>query len=173
MCSDCTTVDTVEVFADQKMKPEVKVIWLKALNSGKYKQGKNKLRKVLASAFSKYKNVEEDSSKTNPNDDRYCCLGVLCEEYRKATGKGYWEIDEDGEYKFYDGSNQFGGHTSYSMPTSDVFEWAGINFSDRIEIDEEDRKKYASDNKSGISLAELNDNGRTFKTIGKLIEKYL
>jgi hypothetical protein len=59
------------------MKPEVKVTWLTALKSGEYKKGKMKLRN----------NVDDDEEYT------YCCLGVLCEEYRKATGLGTWEGD--------------------------------------------------------------------------------
>lgn len=43
------------------MKPELKKRWVKALRSGKYKQGKNYLRRQT------------------PEGDRYCCLGVLCE----------------------------------------------------------------------------------------------
>jgi hypothetical protein len=39
------------------MKPEVKQMWLEALRSGKYKQGKEQLR----------------------DGDKFCCLGVLCE----------------------------------------------------------------------------------------------
>jgi hypothetical protein len=39
------------------MKPEVKQMWLEALRSGKYKQGKHQLR----------------------SGNKFCCLGVLCE----------------------------------------------------------------------------------------------
>lgn len=41
------------------MKPNIKKLWLKALSSGKYKQGTGKLHNVKT--------------------DRHCCLGVLCE----------------------------------------------------------------------------------------------
>lgn len=54
------------------MKARVKRLWLKALRSGKYQQGKNQLR----------------------NGDRFCCLGVLCEVYRQDTGKGRWTRGE-------------------------------------------------------------------------------
>jgi hypothetical protein len=43
--------------------------WLAALRGGQYKQGRKRLR----------------------TDDRYCCLGVLCE----VSGDGTWEEDAD------------------------------------------------------------------------------
>lgn len=46
-----------------KMNPEIKSDWVKALRSGKYKQGRGLLR--------------------NDNDG-YCCLGVLCDLHSKV-----------------------------------------------------------------------------------------
>lgn len=45
----------------KKMNPKIKHDWLKALRSGKYKQGRHALR-----------NYNEEGSD-------YCCLGVLCD----------------------------------------------------------------------------------------------
>jgi len=45
-----------------KMNPKVRRAWVKALRSGKYKQGEEQLR-----------NENEDG------DRMHCCLGVLCE----------------------------------------------------------------------------------------------
>lgn len=39
------------------MNPDIKAKWLEALRSGKYQQGKSRLRA----------------------DDRFCCIGVLCD----------------------------------------------------------------------------------------------
>ena len=50
------------------MKNRVKKLWVEALWSGCYKQGRKRLR---------YGNT-------------YCCLGVLCDLYRKKTGEGEW-----------------------------------------------------------------------------------
>ena len=41
-----------------KMNPAAKKVWVKALRSGKFKQGKGKLKRY---------------------DETYCCLGVYCE----------------------------------------------------------------------------------------------
>jgi len=50
------------------MNPEVKKLWVEALRSGKYKQGKSRLRR----------------------GGEYCCLGVLCD----ISGLGEWEGDD-------------------------------------------------------------------------------
>ena len=50
------------------MKKRVKKLWVEALRSGGYKQGRKRLR----------------------YGDTYCCLGVLCDLYRKETGEGKW-----------------------------------------------------------------------------------
>lgn len=46
--------------------------WCQALESGEYKQGRHRLRTIENVGYS------------------YCCLGVACELYQKATGKGAW-----------------------------------------------------------------------------------
>lgn len=51
------------------MNKRIKKLWIKALRSGKYKQGQNFLR----------------------SNGTYCCLGVLCDVYQKQTGEGEWE----------------------------------------------------------------------------------
>ncbi len=58
------------------MNPNVKEKWVKALRSGHYQQGKGMLR---------------------THDDAFCCLGVLCDLYGRATEEE-WEggsCDED------------------------------------------------------------------------------
>lgn len=48
-----------------KMNPRIKKLWLKALRSGKYKQGQGQLK----------------------CGDKFCCLGVLCDLHSKETGE--------------------------------------------------------------------------------------
>lgn len=60
------------------MNKEIAKKWVKALRSGKYKQGKGFLR-------------------TTKNE--YCCLGVLCEIHRTVHKKNKW-VTKDG-VKFY------------------------------------------------------------------------
>jgi hypothetical protein len=52
------------------MKADIKAKWLKALRSGKYKQGKERLQTTAG---------------------RFCCLGVLCDLHAQATGAKWGE----------------------------------------------------------------------------------
>lgn len=51
------------------MNEEIKLIWIDALTSGEYWQGRDQIRDY----------------------DRFCCLGVLCDLHFKMTGDGYWK----------------------------------------------------------------------------------
>lgn len=74
------------------MNGELKAKWLEALRSGKYKQGRGRLR---------------DES------NQFCCLGVLCD----VGGLGAWGID-DGGY-FYEVN---GWKSTLVPPASDVID---------------------------------------------------
>jgi hypothetical protein len=115
------------------MKPEVKAKWLEALRSGDYKQGKDGLRK---------------------NDDTFCCLGVLCDVYRKETGDGLWVPYGVAHHAFAVGGIR---HPSY-LPTK-VSAWAGLN-----DIDPEG---------PDMPLSAYNDKGEPFEEIAKMIEEEL
>lgn len=61
------------------MKRELKAQWLEALRSGKYEQGQFMLRS---------------------GDDKYCCLGVLCD----ISGQGQWKEEGYGaRYSYWKG----------------------------------------------------------------------
>jgi hypothetical protein len=55
---------------DVTMDKNTKDLWVKALRSGDYRQGQHQLR---------------------TQDDRFCCLGVLCDVFQKETGRGRWD----------------------------------------------------------------------------------
>jgi hypothetical protein len=87
------------------MNPEILELWVNALESGEFKQGANRLYK--------------------PDENQWCCLGVLCELYRRAhpedsrwTGGGFFQAPYH---------NNIG--SSYSPP-KDVLTWAGFYKSD-------------------------------------------
>lgn len=61
----------------QTMNPEVKRKWVDALNSGEYEPAIKSLR---------------------TQDNRYCCLGVLCDIHAKETGN---EWDKEGSFTDY------------------------------------------------------------------------
>lgn len=56
------------------MDPKIKERWVKALRSGKYKQGKSLLKR---------------RGEENPGEVTYCCLGVLCDLYCKSNKKAF------------------------------------------------------------------------------------
>jgi hypothetical protein len=119
------------------MNPEVKTIWLTALQSGEYKKGRMSLRNDV-----------------DGNEEyQYCCLGVLCEEYRKATGHGTWDFDI-----FIDGTKD----RHITILTRDVVAWAGLSSCNPIVIHGE----YSS-------LADLNDATDTFTDVINVIEEHL
>jgi len=63
------------------MKRELKAQWLEALRSGRYKQGKYRLRN---------------------SRDEFCCLGVLCD----ISGEGEWEHSSSMGYLYKRGEEQ-------------------------------------------------------------------
>lgn len=111
--------------------------WVAALTSGKFRQGKNMLR--------------------TPRNN-YCCLGVACEVYHQATGKGRWE-KRDKDWYFVVGN----ASESSAMPEA-VMRWFGLpdNDPDLLQRGGEAFGKQASS---------LNDGGTRFPTIARAIER--
>lgn len=110
----------------RKLKADVKARWLKALRGGyksrQYRQGKEYLRR----------------------DDKFCCLGVLCDLSRLQD----WSKAEDAGVMKY-------GKKAEEMPPPMVYRWAKL------------------DPQAANDLAELNDNGKRFPYIAKWIEENL
>lgn len=124
------------------MKKEVAEKWIEALTSGKYKQGKGQLR--------------------NSNDE-YCCLGVLCDLYRKETGDGEW-ADSHKNYQsvFFDGS-------PYSLPEK-VIDWAEMKSKSGV-YSEVDHKWLVFKKTTMNNLSNINDEGKSFEQIAGIIEE--
>lgn len=138
------------------MKQNIMKQWIKALRSGKYKQGTGTLKQY--------------DSKGNA---QHCCLGVLCELYnetmKKNKKKTLPEKIYDNDSDFSHGYSRFGGKKE-DLP-KEVKDWAGmknsmgefytgITYFGDYEVE-----------KIRESLADLNDTGRKFKTIADIIEK--
>jgi len=131
------------------MRKEVMVKWVKALRSGKFKQGQGTLKQ-----FNKQ------------GQTQHCCLGVLCELYnetmKKNKKKTLPETVCDNDRDFSYGYCRFGGKKE-DLP-KDVMKWAGIgNSMGEFTTDDPVYDQY--------NLADLNDTGRKFKTIANIIEK--
>jgi hypothetical protein len=119
------------------MNSIIKEKWLTALRSGKFKQGKEELRTL---------------------EDKFCCLGVLCDIYRKETKLGKW-----GKNRF----NKF--HFTNTKKNNQKFEDQGV-----LPLSVKQWAELPDCNPSidGLhTLATLNDNGSTFQEIADIIEK--
>lgn len=92
----------------------------------------------------------------------FCCLGVLCDVYQK-------EMTKQKKKKLETKVNQSYGYTSYGgndqVPPFRVMYWAGLN-SQNPEINDPELGQFNT-------LAQINDNGKSFEEIADLIEKYL
>jgi len=124
------------------MKKEIAKKWVKALRSGKYKQGKGYLKQL-----------------NSKNEPRHCCLGVLCELYDQQMKKNHKKtlhsdhmVDSTGT-EFIRLNKNDGG-----LPW-EVRLWADIT------------SPLGEFNKGKKCLADLNDSGKKFSTIADIIEK--
>jgi hypothetical protein len=126
------------------MKKDIAKKWVKALRSGKYKQGECYLKQF------------------NDNGQaKHCCLGVLCELYNNEMKKKHKKslntkiVDGYAERPVSFNKQQQG------LP-SVVKKWAGMKDS---------LGYFIADTEFSECLAELNDMGTKFKTIANTIEK--
>ena len=126
-------------------KPDVKK-WVKALRSGDYQQGKGNLCK------------EDEIS----GDCEYCCLGVACDILTEAdwVKHPHWVVWSIGEHEEFEmprlaDKKQWGETETTSFPSLKTLNNIGLDVA------------YAQE------LAELNDNGWSFKKIANKIEKDL
>jgi hypothetical protein len=122
------------------MNPERKALWLEALRSGEYTQGKSQLKREVA-----------------PDAANHCCLGVACELYKRETGEGAW-VRSGEELEFEISRDDY----SWSSLPGAVAEWFGL-----------DRDPYVYEGLKRISLANLNDEGKSFEEIADVIEQEL
>lgn len=135
------------------MKQNIMKQWIKALRSGKYKQGEGTLKQY-------------DSK----GQAQHCCLGVLCDLYnqnmKKNKKKTLPEKVYDNDYDFSNGYSRFDGKKE-DLP-KDVMKWAGLkNSFGKFYVEGFSKGLCLGEN----SLADLNDTGKKFKTISNIIEK--
>ncbi len=103
---------------------------LVALRSGEYQQGRDCLL----------------------SGDRYCCLGVISELYRRETGKGIWKksVAQAPRMAFYVDQE---GSTLYLI--NPLHDWTGLSVAREA------------------TLTRMNDDGRTFMEIADQLEKWI
>jgi hypothetical protein len=122
------------------MKKAVMKKWVAALRSGKYKRGSGWLRKRLN------------------GQDRFCCLGVLCDISKKVT----WVDNNFQNNTYLASAERYTDEDAQILPYA-VKEWAGMG-SDSGWWDD------GSPNVRGLDV--INDSGKySFAKIADIIEK--
>lgn len=104
---------------------EARKLWVEALRSGEYEQTDGALR----------------------YEDKFCCLGVACDLYRKHGGGPEW-----GPNDVYDAKVDY-------LPKS-VMDWLGVSHDSGVFGEGDDMD----------SLGDLNDAGTGFEVIAEIIE---
>lgn len=122
------------------MNQGVKKLWVKALRSGKYKQTVRRLRR------------------DRKGNVRMCCLGVLCEVFRKTEKRGQWVHGRNGWAFMVDGSR------ATTITHEAVVEWAALP---------DDNPILGENAAISYTAAQLNDHGKDFAFIADRIERYL
>lgn len=138
------------------MKKNIANKWVKALRSGKYKQGREGLCQI-----------NEGGKKFKYN---HCCLGVLCELYNEEhTGKDKLKVS------FSSSNNEdyrvlFDRNPSY-LPRK-VKKWAGMKSTYGRIYEPLPEKRYNDYDGVDRGLSAMNDDGISFKTISDIIKKH-
>jgi hypothetical protein len=133
------------------MKTTVAKKWVKALRSGKFKQGTNFLKTSVK------------------NKVNHCCLGVLCELYdqeQKRKHKKRLNQTTERIYHYVDDKLCYRIDNRVDVLPKAVQKWAGIN-DNSGNVSFINRVTFAYE-----SLVDMNDGGCTFNRIAKVIEKY-
>ena len=134
------------------MKQNIMKKWVKALRSGKYKQGTGTLKQY-----------------NRKGQAEHCCLGVLCELYnqemKKNKKKTLPEKVYENDYDFSHGYSRFSGKKE-DLP-KEVKDWAGMkNSLGKFKANKVD--EYGDREEC---LADLNDMFQEFETISNIIEQ--
>jgi hypothetical protein len=105
-------------------------LWVDALRSGEFKQGRRLLR--------------------SQGGGEWCCLAVLCEVYRRETGKGEWVSEHAMAPAFV-----LDGYTERSYAPPPVAEWMGLR--DDGQSHPSSQAKYVRQNETGRSFEQIAD----------------
>ncbi|MCA1840156.1 MAG: hypothetical protein LC723_07485 [Actinobacteria bacterium] len=136
------------------MNPDIKKKWIEDLRSGNFEQGRT--------------NLHSQSARVPGGEqgDKFCCLGVLCEQAvsagiippgQKGTG------DEEKYLVLYGADREISG-----LP-EEVRRWAGIR--DGLGAFQEKVTEPDGEGPYTVTLASLNDNGVSFNVIANIIEE--
>jgi hypothetical protein len=126
-CPDASIQAKIDALMQDQglLRPEVKKMWVDALLSGKYKQGKSVLRR----------------------DNRFCCLGVLSDLYAEAHPAWQWKRNSDPVWSFRDTVT---GDAWNALPPHAVAKWTGQDTRDATVIYKGSRQFLTALNDAGV-----------------------
>lgn len=121
------------------MNPEIKTKWVAALKSGEYVKGTSFLKTI---------------------DEKFCCLGVLCDLYAKEHGIDAWEKNGEISYQFRVKNSEGEGDSEEikTLPFP-VQIWSGVS----------KLGSYPNEEPYGC-LTRDNDSGKSFTEIAETIQ---
>ncbi len=123
------------------MNPEIKQLWVAALRSGEYKQAQGNLR---------------------TQDNKFCCLGVLCNLHAQAH-------PNIAKHQIHKGSYM----GSSGIPPDAVLKWAGLPTVCSMVAIPANKTTIRFNRIEPKTLGGANDSGATFEQIADLIERHL
>jgi hypothetical protein len=137
------------------MDQTIKNKWISSLRSGKYKQARGFLR---------------------DEENKFCCLGVLCQMYIEETGKAEWKFNDDKkadamsfyQVKFLD--DNWVQETQLLPPQ--VMQWAGLKSADPTFLSEKQAALRDTEHliEGPMELSDANDSGESFIDIADRLE---
>lgn len=130
------------------MIEEIKMKWVVALRSGRYKQSKRALKKI-----------------DGKGEISHCCLGVLCEIHSEETDTPFTNIESFDNIFYYN-------NNTTSLPLS-VLKWSGLDrrqYAGSLHPISLVEVRYMG---RESNLAYLNDSVLDFAKIADLIEEQL
>lgn len=128
------------------MNPQVKEMWIKALQTGQYAQATGKLHAI------------EDGQAG------FCCLGVLCDLAVREGVINPPKVDDT----HYDTIMYYGQEEAHELLPYEVMTWAELD-SDNGNFEQSWDDTIV---KTITSLVDLNDGGKTFMELAEYIKEY-
>jgi hypothetical protein len=111
------------------MKATIKTMWTESLRSGEFQKGTGALCTVQNVISQRNAVSLDEATQETKLEDEFCCLGVLCELYRRSTGNGEWVAPVTDDGIPYAGAKHFKvgkeEPEQYWLPKP-VARWAGL-----------------------------------------------
>jgi hypothetical protein len=135
------------------MNPEVKEVWTAALESGEFEQTNGKL---------------------HDSKGAFCCLGVLCELYRRAHPETSRWVVGDFAARIFSANTEFNAVAqSRLVPPLPVYQWAGLTELPNVTVEGVTTSVVSHNDGSFMPGSDEKFPRRTFKQLAAAIKEQL